>query len=72
MYDVIVNGDIKLNRNNICISSEAKDLISKLLNRDPEKRLGYKSGFNEIKSHPFFKSIDFKSLLELKVRNIYN
>jgi serine/threonine protein kinase len=33
----------------ICISKEAKDLISKLLEKDPEKRIALKS----IPEHPF-------------------
>jgi serine/threonine protein kinase len=33
----------------ICISEEAKDLISKLLEKDPEKRIALKS----IPEHPF-------------------
>ncbi|XP_043925264.1 serine/threonine-protein kinase LATS1 [Protopterus annectens] len=41
------------------LSSEASDLIIKLC-RGPEDRLG-KNGTDEIKAHPFFKSIDFTS-----------
>lgn len=39
----------------------AKDLVNKLLVADPEKRLGA-LGFKELKSHPFFKDIDFDKL----------
>ena len=38
------------------LSSPAKDLIIRLLQRNPEKRLGFKSA-TEIKTHPFFASI---------------
>ena len=38
------------------MSPEAKDLIVKLLNPDPEKRLGSK-GTDEIKNHKFFDGI---------------
>ncbi|XP_054835064.1 serine/threonine-protein kinase LATS1 isoform X1 [Eublepharis macularius] len=41
------------------LSPEASDLIIKLC-RGPEDRLG-KNGADEIKAHPFFKSIDFSS-----------
>ncbi|OCT78026.1 hypothetical protein XELAEV_18029123mg [Xenopus laevis] len=41
------------------LSPEASDLIVKLC-RGPEDRLG-KNGVDEIKVHPFFKSIDFSS-----------
>lgn len=41
------------------LSPEASDLIIKLC-RGPEDRLG-KNGADEIKAHPFFKTIDFSS-----------
>ena len=41
-------------------SKEVQDLIKKLLNPNPEKRLGSgKKGVNEIKTHKFFKGIDW-------------
>ncbi|RIA89387.1 serine/threonine protein kinase 15, partial [Glomus cerebriforme] len=40
------------------LSAEAKDLISKLLNQDPEKR----PSLSEIKAHPFFKDIDWEHI----------
>ena len=44
-------------------SKEAKDLIRKLLNKDPVKRLGAgPRGINKIKSHPFFANIDWDAL----------
>jgi serum/glucocorticoid-regulated kinase 2 len=43
----------------------AKDLLTKLLNRDPAQRLGA-NGSNEIKSHPFFHAIDWRKLLQRK------
>ncbi|OTB00544.1 hypothetical protein M426DRAFT_26459 [Hypoxylon sp. CI-4A] len=43
----------------------AKDLLSKLLNRNPEERLGA-SGSAEIKAHPFFHAIDWRKLLQRK------
>ena len=44
------------------ISPEAKDLIEKLLTKDPLKRLGYgPNGFNLLKNHNFFKGFDFES-----------
>ena len=42
---------------------EAKDLISKILIKDPSKRIGNNSyNYNEIKNHPFFKGINFDNL----------
>lgn len=43
----------------------AKDLLTKLLNRKPEQRLGA-NGAAEIKAHPFFHSIDWRKLLQRK------
>ncbi|KAL7821942.1 kinase-like domain-containing protein [Trichoderma gracile] len=43
----------------------ARDLLTKLLERDPSKRLGV-NGSTEIKSHPFFHGIDWKKLLQRK------
>lgn len=43
----------------------AKDLLTKLLNRSPQQRLGA-NGSAEIKSHPFFEGIDWRKLLERK------
>ena len=40
------------------VSTEAKDLITKLLVRDPTKRLGV-NGADEIKQHPFFKDVNW-------------
>ena len=45
------------------IPKEAKDLISKILIKDPSKRIGYNSyDYNEIKNHPFFKGINFDNI----------
>ncbi|KAI6779868.1 uncharacterized protein J7T54_001956 [Emericellopsis cladophorae] len=43
----------------------AKDLLTKLLNRDPDQRLGA-NGSAEIKAHPFFHAIDWRKLLQRK------
>ncbi|KAI1746923.1 Pkinase-domain-containing protein [Xylaria castorea] len=43
----------------------AKDLLTKLLNRKPEERLGA-GGSAEIKAHPFFHAIDWRKLLQRK------
>lgn len=43
-------------------SEEAKDLIKKLLQKDPSKRLGSSRGAEEIKEHPFFKHINWDKM----------
>ncbi|KAL6546331.1 hypothetical protein OROMI_022052 [Orobanche minor] len=44
-----------------CGASElhARDLISELLNKDPSRRLGSKRGAADVKTHPFFKGLNF-------------
>ena len=45
------------------IPDDAKDLISKILVKDPTKRIGYNSkDYSEIKNHPFFNGIKFEEL----------
>lgn len=46
---------------------DARDLLAKLLDRDPAKRLGA-NGAAEIKSHRFFETIDWKKLLQKKIQ----
>ncbi|OMJ25022.1 Serine/threonine-protein kinase ppk18 [Smittium culicis] len=47
------------------ISHEAQDFITRLLERDPEKRLGTK-GSEEVKSHPFFNGVDWNNLTSMQ------
>ena len=47
-------------------SDEASDLINKLLQRKEELRLGYKSP-QEVKDHPWFKTINCEDLLYKKL-----
>eukprot|EP00271_Cylindrocystis_brebissonii_P017263 TRINITY_DN4419_c0_g1_i3.p1 TRINITY_DN4419_c0_g1~~TRINITY_DN4419_c0_g1_i3.p1 ORF type:complete len:856 (+),score=203.26 TRINITY_DN4419_c0_g1_i3:800-3367(+) len=41
------------------VSGAAKDLIKRLLVRDPQRRLGAQRGATEIKAHPFFADINW-------------
>lgn len=47
------------------VPAAAKDLLTKLLDRNPERRLGA-SGASEIKAHHFFANIDWRKLLQRK------
>ncbi len=47
------------------LSPEAIDLISKLLDPDPKKRLGSK-GSQEIKSHNFFKEFEWEKVRKME------
>ena len=49
------------------VSDEAKNLISKLLEKDPGTRLGRK-GLEEIKKHPFFSGINMDDLKKKKIK----
>ncbi|KAJ4824235.1 hypothetical protein Tsubulata_018054, partial [Turnera subulata] len=40
------------------LEQQARDLISGLLNKDPNRRLGSKRGSAEVKTHPFFKGLN--------------
>lgn len=70
MYELIRLADLKFPRR-IKISAEAQDLISKLLERNINNRLGAKNGFSEIKSHPFFNNLDFDLILQKKLNAPY-
>ncbi|WIA44424.1 hypothetical protein OEZ86_007187 [Tetradesmus obliquus] len=47
------------------VSQECRDLISSLLQGDPEKRLGHR-GAGEVKLHPWFQGIEWGSLARQK------
>jgi len=47
-------------------SPELKDLLTKLLHKDPAKRLGSVGGAEDIKRHPFFGSINFALIQEME------
>ncbi|EWC47202.1 hypothetical protein DRE_03321 [Drechslerella stenobrocha 248] len=49
------------------VPQDARDLLEKLLNRDPSKRLGA-NGAAEIKGHKFFDTIDWKRLVQKKIQ----
>ena len=50
-------------------SEEAKDLISKLLDLDPKKRLGAgKNGFENLKKHKYFENIDWDDLENRRIK----
>lgn len=47
------------------VSSNCKNLIRKLLHKDEHRRLGSRAGASDIKSHPFFKPVNFALLRHL-------
>jgi serine/threonine protein kinase len=57
LYENILSGPIQFPRQ---MSNEARDLISKLMIRNPMTRLGF-NGAQEIKDHIFFKDVNWDS-----------
>lgn len=53
------------------LSKEAQDLIQKLLDKDPEKRLGCKNDSRDLKEHPFFASINWDQLARREVDALF-
>jgi serum/glucocorticoid-regulated kinase 2 len=47
-------------------SPEARDLIARMLEREPRQRIGY-GGSHELKAHPFFRGFDWDRLLRKEV-----
>jgi serum/glucocorticoid-regulated kinase 2 len=52
------------------VPPEAKDILTKLLDRNPAERLGA-NGAAEIKSHPFFHGIDWSKLLRREYEPVF-
>jgi len=61
MYKMILDKNPKypdMEKHGIYVSADLQDLITKLLNKDMDLRLGSKGDVDEVMSHPFFKDID--------------
>lgn len=52
-------------------TDEAKDLIEKLLIKDPGKRLGY-GGSEEVKNHPYFNGLNWELLFDVDASFVPN
>lgn len=52
------------------ISDTAKNLLEKLLKKDPTKRLGHR-GAQEIKSHPWFEEVDWDKMLNKEYNALF-
>lgn len=62
VFENILSRRIDWHEDVVKISSEARDFMERLMTVDPEKRLGY-HGAEEVKQHPFFKSINWDTLM---------
>eukprot|EP00456_Euglypha_rotunda_P048543 TRINITY_DN388_c0_g1_i7.p1 TRINITY_DN388_c0_g1~~TRINITY_DN388_c0_g1_i7.p1 ORF type:complete len:522 (+),score=125.71 TRINITY_DN388_c0_g1_i7:100-1566(+) len=64
MYNKIQHGVLRFPP---FLSENCKSLIVQLLNRDPKKRLGSKDDVNDIKAHPFFKTISWEKMMKKEI-----
>ena len=53
------------------MSNEARDLITRLLEKDKKLRIGSKSDAAEILSHPFFNGLDLGKLSKREIQPTY-
>ena len=63
MFKMILEKDVvfpDIKRHGIYISEDAKDLITKLMTKDPQQRLGSADDVDEVLSHKFFESLDLE------------
>lgn len=54
----ILHKDLKFHRSKE-VSLQGKQLMYRLLHRDPKNRLGSREGANEVKQHPFFRGMNW-------------
>lgn len=51
------------------MSEELKDIITKLLTKDVEKRLGTQNDADEIVNHPWFADMDWEKLMSKELKS---
>jgi serum/glucocorticoid-regulated kinase 2 len=72
MYELIEKFPVRFpdpDRHKIIMSEDAKDLITKLLTKEPTERLGTAGGVADIIAHPWFNDIDFAQLMEKTIES---
>ncbi|XP_058024644.1 serine/threonine-protein kinase N1 isoform X1 [Ahaetulla prasina] len=66
VFDSIVNDEVRYPR---FLSTEAIGIMRRLLRRNPERRLGSSErDAEDVKKHPFFRSIEWEALLARKMK----
>lgn len=65
MYKNIAFGKVRFPRD--ALSTEGRNFVKGLLNRNPRHRLGSQADAEELKAHPFFNDIDWESLAKKNV-----
>ncbi|CAD8143919.1 unnamed protein product [Paramecium pentaurelia] len=58
----------EINYKKIGVSSQLKDLLSKLLQKDPNNRI---SSANEVKKHPWFKNVDWDMIFKKQIPPVF-
>ena len=64
IFDLITTSKIRFN-SKIVLTPETKDFLLKLLNKNPNERIG-KGEYDEIIANPFFRSVDPKRIVAFK------
>ena len=64
----VINSEIPMKSK---FSPEAKNLITRLLCKDPKNRLCSLAGTSEIKNHQFFSSVDWNNIIKNKEQSSY-
>jgi len=59
LFNNIKTAKLKFKRS---ISKEAKDLISRLMDRNPKTRLGVENDVEDIKNHIFFENVNWEDV----------
>ncbi|KZF19746.1 Pkinase-domain-containing protein [Xylona heveae TC161] len=65
MYKNIAFGKVRFPRD--ALSTEGRNFVKGLLNRNPKHRLGATNDAEELKNHPFFADVDWDALLKKNV-----
>ena len=50
------------------MSDELRDIICKLLEKDPKKRLGFTGDADEVVNHPWFKDMDWDGIMSKSIK----
>eukprot|EP01016_Furgasonia_blochmanni_P044226 TRINITY_DN6123_c0_g2_i1.p1 TRINITY_DN6123_c0_g2~~TRINITY_DN6123_c0_g2_i1.p1 ORF type:complete len:404 (-),score=66.60 TRINITY_DN6123_c0_g2_i1:57-1268(-) len=67
MFQLVTDADCKF-PSQIPISGDCVDLIVKLLAKDPKKRIGSVNDVDDIKSHSWFKDMDWDAIMKKKIQ----
>lgn len=70
LFEMIKNQEVDLEPFTY-LSTEAVSFIEGTLQKDPEKRLGSQNGVAELKQHPLFRKVDWKKIVNHKVKAPY-